>query len=394
MPSSARLPASIIEFDLLCLLARPTPDLGRAAALLGGRLDFARLFLLAEKHGVRPQLVDGLYRVSWENVPAEVRAAFEDFRWLHGVRALVLSEALLDMSEAFTDAGLRFATFKGPALALALYGDVSRREYTDVDIIVAPEQIDQAERLLLALGYHADSGDPVFRHAFLDYLRQYAFVHPGKNATVDLHWDFTGTHVPFPLTPSDVWRDLDSLAIGGRTVPTVSGENLALLLAGHGTKEAWRCLGWICDFAMLIERHPDLDWSRVLERARSLRCGDTVLLGCAMARKLLDTPVPPALVGSLERSRRVRDLADLLTRHLGEGRSEASVQENFSDFYLCENWFDRLKGAVRLSFTRTTGDYEALKLPPALWPLYHVTRPFRVGAKVLAAVARAAGGPS
>ena len=394
MSASARRVPHNIEFDLLRLLARPVPELGQARELVWRGLDFARLFLLAEKHGVRPQLVDGLYRMSWENVPAEARAAFEDFRWLHGVRALVLSEALLDMSEAFTDAGLRFATFKGPALALALYGDVSRREYTDVDIIVAPEQIDQAERLLLTLGYHADSGDPAFRHAFLDYLRQYAFVHPGKNATVDLHWDFTGTHVPFPLTPSDVWRDLDSLAIGGRTVPTVSGENLALLLAGHGTKEAWRCLGWVCDFAMLIERLPDLDWSRVLERARGRACGDTVLLGCAMARKLLDTPVPPALAGALERSRRVRDLAELLTRHLGQSPPEATVQENFSDFYLCESWFDRLKGALRLSFTRTTGDYEALKLPPALWPLYHVTRPFRVGAKVLAAVARAAGGPS
>lgn len=208
-------------------------------------------------------------------------------------------------------------------------------------------------------------------------MRQYAFVHPEANATVDLHWDFTGTHVPFPLTSSDVWRDLDSLAIGGRTVPTVSGENLALLLAGHGTKEAWRCLGWVCDFAILIERHPDLDWSGILERARPLRCGDTVLLGCALARKLLDTPVPLALVEALERRQRVRDLAELLTRHLAEGCAEATVQENFLDFYLCENWFGRLKGALRLSVTRTMGDYKALKLPPALWPLYHVTRPLR-----------------
>ena len=34
-----------------------------------------------------------------------------------------------------------------------------------------------------------------------------------------------------------------------------SRNEMALFLAGHGTKEGWRCLGWVGDFAMFIEKH-------------------------------------------------------------------------------------------------------------------------------------------
>ncbi|MDI1264832.1 MAG: nucleotidyltransferase family protein, partial [bacterium] len=260
MSNSDKLPEVSVEFELLCLVARPRPDLGRALQLLRAGLDFPELIQLAGAHAVRPQLIGSLARLSWETVPAAARAALVTYHRFHCSRALSLSVELCRVAAAFAEKGLQFATFKGPALAVALYGDMSRREYTDIDILVPEEQIGDAERLLGALGYRGDGGDRAFRRTFLGYLRQCAFVHPGIDAVIDLHWAFSGIHVPFPLTPAEVWADLDQVSIGHRALPTVSGANLALLLAGHGTKEAWRCLGWVEDFALLLDRHTDLDW--------------------------------------------------------------------------------------------------------------------------------------
>lgn len=380
-----------IEFHFLCLVARSEPELGRAQHILRAGIDFPKLFQIAEYHGVRPQLVEALHRLSWENVPAATRTLFENFRRFHGTRALFVSGELCRLAEMFSKAGLRFATFKGPALATVLYGDVSSREYVDLDIIVSEQQVDDAERLLGSLGYDAVGGTRAFRQAFLAHLRQYAFMHPGNDLAIDLHWSFTGTHVPFPLTPAEVWQDLDNISIGGREIPTVSGENLALLLAGHGTKEAWRCLGWICDFATLIDRFPGLDWRHVHGRASARRCGDTILLGCAMAQELLATPAPRALLGLLEENRRVRSIVARLTRSLTEGLPDRAGLENFSDLHLCERRIDKVRGAMKLALSRSSGDYEAMKLPPALWSIYYVTRPFRLGAKALAALGRHAG---
>ncbi len=377
-----------VEFAFLCLIARPEPDLDRSRQILRAGINFPELFRLAEYHGVRPKLVESFHRLSWENVPAATRILFESFLRFHGARALFVSEELMRLSEVFSKAGLRFATFKGPALAVILHGDVARREYVDLDIIVPEQQIDDAERLLGSLGYAADGGTRAFRRTFLAHLRQYAFIHPHGDLAIDLHWSFTGTHVPFPLTSAEVWQDLGHVSIGNRVIPTVSTESLALLLAGHGTKEAWRCLGWVCDFATLVDRYPDLDWRRIHERATRQRCGDTVLLGCAMAWELLATPVPHALLNLLEGNLRVRALVARLTRSMMEGLPDSSGQENFSDLHLCERPIDKLKGALKLALIPTAGDYDAMKLPSALWPIYYVTRPFRLGAKALVALGR------
>lgn len=388
LPVSAVPPTGSVEFRLLFLVARPHPDLAGVRRILSTGVDFAELVRLAEYHAVRPQLVESLYRISWESVPAATRRSLENFRRSHGVRALFVSHRLCRLSEAFAKAGLRFAAFKGPTLAALLHGDVSRREYVDLDVIVPGQQIDDAERLLGTLGYRAADGSRAYRQAFLAHLRQYAFIDPDSNLAVDLHWSFTGTHVPFPLTPDALWPDLDTVFIGNRAVPTPSLENLALLLAGHGTKEAWRCLGWICDFATLIDRYPDLDWLAVHERAKANRCGDTILLGCAMAEELAGTPVPRPLLGALEKSSRVRMLARRLAGDLREGLPDSPEGENFSDFHLCERQIDRIVGALRLAFIRTSGDYDAMRLPQVLWPAYYATRPFRLAAKAMMALGR------
>lgn len=388
LPVSASPCTGSAEFELLCRVARPRPDLGRARKILSAGVDFAELFSLAEYHGVRPQLVESLYRMSWEAVPAATRSSFENFRRIHGARALFVSHELCRLSEAFDRAGIRYATFKGPTLAALLHGDVSRREYVDIDIIVPGQQMEDAERMLGEFGYRAADGPRAYRQAFLAHLRQYAFVHPDSNLAVDLHWNFSGTHVPFPLTPEALWQDLDTVTIGNRAVTTPSRENLALLLAGHGTKEAWRSLGWICDFATLIDRYPDLDWLAIHERAAANRCGDTVLLGCAMAEELAGTLVPRPLLGALEKSSRVRMLARRLAGDLREGLPDSPEGENFSDFHLCERPIDRIVGALRLAFIRTSGDYDAMRLPQVLWPAYYATRPFRLAAKAMMALGR------
>lgn len=383
---SPHTPARSVEFDLLCLTVRPKPDLGRALQILQDGIDFTNLFDAAANHGVRPQLIRSLAELSWATVPAARRSALEAFLRRHSARMLFLSDELGRIAGALAKEGIPFAAFKGAALATALYGDLSRREYNDIDIIVPEQRMDDAERMITSFGYRGAQGDRAFRRAFLINQRQYAFHRADREVAIDLHWAFSGAHLPFPLTPDDVWSDLDRVLIGDREIPTVSKENLALLLAGHGTKEVWRSLSWVCDFAMLLDQQPDLDWFAIHRRAKAHGCGNAVLLAGAMAEELLETSLPPALGQLIDGSAHVAALAGRLSRRLREGLPEAEMERNFSDFHLCDKRIDRLKGAIRLAVTRTSGDYEAIRLPPALWPAYYVTRPFRLAAKALAAL--------
>lgn len=372
------------EFDLLCLTARPQPDLARVRDLLRKGIDHPLLARLAEGHGVRPQLFQSLSDLSWEAVPEAERDSLERFRQRHLVRTLTLSGELHRLATAFEGKAIPFVAFKGPALAIALYGDLARREYNDIDVLVPEPRLDDAEDVLAALGYLSGQGDRAFRRAFLAHLRQHAFARADGDAAIDLHWALSGPHVPFPLKTADVWNDLRRISIGDRDIPTIAGANLALLLAGHGTKEVWKLLKWVSDFALMIDRHRDLDWSEIHRRALRQGCGDAILLGCAMTRELLDVAVPGALAGLLAQSDRVHSRALSLAEHMRAGHLPSPQGENFSDLGLCDRRLDRIKGTLRLAFTPTPGDYAALKLPPALWGAYYATRPFRLAFKAIA----------
>ncbi len=371
------------SFDLLCAIARPKPDPERALALLRSGVDWPELLRLAATHALRPHLIKALRDLDWDAVPPDAKAALDAFRLLHLTRVLFLTDELCRIADAFTREGLPFATFKGIALAALHHGNQSLREFDDIDLIVPKPRIAEAERLLRSLGYGSADGEEAFRGAFFAYQRQYAFVRTRPDASVDLHWAFTSAHLPFPLDPAEIWTDLQPVSIGGRAIPTLSGANLALLLAGHGTKERWKRLGWICDFATCLDRNPDLDWSAIFQRAHRRGCGNAVLFACAMAEAMLGVATPPVLAILLQRSDRVRALTRSTSRHLTEDLAVPGRQHDLADLDLCDAWSRKAGVVLGMAVTRTEGDYEAMKLPPALWRLYHLTRPFRLAAKIL-----------
>lgn len=376
------------EFDLLCSAARPVPDLSRIRRSLADGIDGELLVLLAAQHGVRSNLLRCLADLSWVSTPPVVRKKLESFRHYHLQRTLSVTQELVTVAAALTDAGIPYATFKGPMLALQLYGDLALREYSDLDLIVPEREMERAEQVLAGRGYRNAQGDRAFRQAFLRHQRQYALVREGFDAAIDLHWDFTVDPLPFPLRPAEIWSRLAFVSIGGRSVPTLAGEELALLLAGHGTKEGWRNLGWVCDFAMLAERVPDLDWSRIHERARRNRTGNAILLAFAIAHLLLETPLPPPLADLVEHDPGLVARAEGLVTRLRSAPPEEVVHAPLEDLLLCDHASDRVRTAIKLTLAPTPGDYEALPLPPALWPLYRLTRPIRL---IAAFVGRAAG---
>jgi hypothetical protein len=378
------VPAGGAEFELLCRIAQPRPDLAQIHELLRRGVDFPRLVQLADDHGLQPSLIQCLGDLSWDAVPEDTRASLETAQRRHLVRMLTLVDEFQRIAALLSDNAITFATFKGPTLAMLLYGGLARRDYADIDLLVPQAEVDAAEKLLASLGYGSTQGDRAFRRAFLASQRQYALEHADGPGAVDLHWGLCGAHLPFPLTPADVWRDLVPVSIGGRSFPGIVGVNLALLLAGHGTKESWRLLKWVADFGRMIDRHRDLDWPDVHRRAATRGCGDAVLLACAISQELLAVPVPRELAGHIAGSDRVRRLAAALADRMRRAPPTPQPTDSFADLDLCDGRIGRMKAAVRLALTPTAGDYHALPMPRVLWPAYYVTRPFRLAVKGLA----------
>jgi len=375
------------EFEFLCCLVRPQPDRRRALELAQQGLDWASVARLAAAHGVRPHLRNALYDCVRADEFSGLEQTLEIFQRGHIARNLHIAGELLRVANMFSQLGIAFATFKGVALAVSLYGDISRREFNDIDIIVRATDIEAAESALETCGYRPARGDSrEWREAFLGYQGQYMFVSANSVLAIDLHWDFAQRGFPFPLLARDIWSTLDNAPIAGRAIPTFGSETMAIYLAGHGAKESWKSLGWVCDFAEFYhQRRSDIDWID-LSRRQDRNGRRQLLLGLLLAKELLGVPVHDELLKHADRDSRTQALLELAVQRISNLLDAKSPRPEMqlTDFEMYETRIDRLRLLWRLVSTRTTGDYEAMPLPRSLWRLYHLIRSFRLAIKILA----------
>jgi putative nucleotidyltransferase-like protein len=298
----------------------------------------------------------------------------------HAYRSLRLARELLALLDLFERHKVQAIPFKGPVLAVQLYGDLAARYYEDLDILVRERQFDQALALLYARGY--EPSPELRRSPLARWLRLEGQCHLVRDAVrVELHFALGSFGFPVPLDFDALWSHLEPVRLGGRIVRTMSREDLALYLAAHGAKHAWERLEWIGDFAQLVRSSPDFDWLRIAARARAHGQERMLLLALRLASDLLGVPPPQALAARVDRDRRVRALASDVRRRLSDAsRPFADQPRPVRWFHLrvMERLRDRVRYAGHVLFTPGPAEWAMLPLPGRLDWLSYVLRPMRI----------------
>ncbi len=373
----AGIPAEVrLLLDCLSPQAGPPCQPERPAA----SFDWERLLRLGEQHGLLP-LLDRYLEGSGIEVPEAVRLHLHRRARATAYRNLALTAELLRLLARLEAAGVVAAPFKGPVLAVSAYGDLGRRDFLDLDLLVRPPGIAAAERVLEAEGYRPEFAlDPARGAELVATDCERAFVHPTRGAVVDLHWGFSHIHFRFPLRVDAVWTRLATATLGGRQVPTLGPEDTLLLLCAHGTKHLWARLIWVGDVAHTVAARPDLDWATLLGRARGLGCERMLLLGLHLARELTSAELPAAVQARIAGESAVRGLGDRVLAWLV--RDELGTLEPFAGgrFHLDsrERWRDRLAYALRFATAPTVTERFVDGPPAALGFLLPVIRPIRL----------------
>jgi len=219
---------------------------------------------------------------------------------------------LLRVTDALESDGIPVIPFKGPALALWGYGDVSLRRFGDLDMLVPYERVGDARQCLeSALGYASHktfaNGEA---QAFVDTGMGWEFVHEKLGSVVELHWSFFFKIYPFALQPADVWARHTPRPVGGREVRSFDTIDMLLYLCYHGLKHRFASLKWSVDVREWVRAHPSLDWDLAFARAEDIQCLRAVHVALLLAHDLLDL--------SLDREVLRRARADRQAQHLVE----------------------------------------------------------------------------
>jgi hypothetical protein len=208
--------------------------------------------------------------------------------------------------------GIPALPLKGPALAVAVYGDSCLRQFGDLDILIPEVHIKEAVKLLASQGFepHHDVTWTEKENAPTNCEKDLALVGKGGLVYIELHWRLSGRNFIYPIDLSQIWKNPHSMSFAGIRILTLPPEELLIYLCMHGSKHSWERLQWIADISELIRTYRDLDWRVVFGRARELGCTRALNLGLFLASDLVGADLPPPILKRVVTDTIVRHLAD------------------------------------------------------------------------------------
>ena len=354
-------------------------------SLIRQGIDWSYLLQIAAHHGVLPLLYKSLNTTCRDTIPEqildELRRLFRD----NAVRNLFLTETLIKLLKQLAAHEIPAIPFKGPVLASSLHGDISLRQFGDLDILVRKQDVPAARRFLVSQGYYPEL-DLNDRQERTHIKSHYAlsFSSEDRSILIDLHWGITAPNLFRVPDLGSRWECLDLESILGRKVRTFSREDLLLVLCVHGTKHGWAFLSWICDIAFITEGHNGIDWDRVFNQARSHGSERMLLLGLFLANELLGTALPKEASERLCARDDIAGFANQVYRILFRYFDVSASSFDGCMFFL--RAMDRFKDRLRhccLKLVPTPSEWTLLPLPAYLSPIYYVIRPIRLLGKYL-----------
>jgi hypothetical protein len=296
------------------------------------------------------------------------------------------------IEEAFAKEGINPLIIKGPASSLQLYGNPITREYTDIDLVIAPNQFYQALKIMESIGYCEKSGlsylpdsrDLSKEYFLVQKIHHLVFTSSQSPFRIELHNAFfSGVNNSKYTTERVIGRGV-KLVYQGVTYHAPSIIDHVLLLIIHGSKHAWSQLHWLIDIVAVLSIEDDSLHYDICNGIEDLGLQKHTALMIALIKDLFSIEIPqPYIKFSMCFQNDIKKQLDIAINKLTSmSVSNPSIWDiiSFSWFYLLPlagTRKEKLKILIN-PFLISPQDSRKLKLPKSMMWIHLILRPFFV----------------
>ncbi len=314
---------------LLCRIPIRVESTRLIRALLKRSLEWEAVFSIAQAWEVEPVVFMNLRSLGGEALSGEIHRQLAIRE--QASRALALGATLraLELIRQVESPVRRVLLLKGPALAVAGYGDPSLRTSADIDLLVRRADLASAGDKLVAIGYKRDY--PLIDERML-IKNQHALEFSRPGSKVELHWTLLSRHLHLNIDVDELWTSKQAIELGGVTIEAIAAQHLFFYICAHGAKHEWARLRWICDIAQFGERLSHGEVESVLTLATRLHAKRLVLLALVLARDIAGADISRFDIGSLGEEKHVQAAVSHVRQGLGlEAQSFVGVSRIVRD---------------------------------------------------------------
>ena len=217
--------------------------------------------------------------------------------------SLYLSEVFLDIVEYLRIAGVDVIALKGPVLAFALFEDVGKRYFGDLDFLVSDEDLTKVISVLANHGFRqsypkAELTEKQKKYYF-KWKKDIGLVNGGKRIFLELH---TGIYYHELVTLEKehlFFEDTIEETLAGTDVRCMNRDNTFLYLTFHGSLHMYCRLFWLRDVAEALKRW-ELNHAKILNNAYELGIERLLGLSLELSRDFFGAEIPREYKNLLE----------------------------------------------------------------------------------------------
>ncbi len=316
---------------------------------------------LANANGVLPLVYQSLHAIG-----TDMPDFFRDAALECAASARQLATDLEVLLDGLGEQGIEVLPLKGPALALALYGDATLRSSDDLDLLVRRDDFPRAEAFLLRQGFLA-----------LGALSEHDRRFLRGDLLVELHFELASPRY-FPFRIDGIWSRSRPVDFRGRPARAMSKEDLVLYLCCHGLKHGFSRLIWILDVARALRGWQHRDYESLMLLAQRQDLEPWLLIGCEVVRAMFPQQLPEAMDAVIASSPKAAQRARYAVARLFSEDTQVVVND-YRSLYLQAEPSTLKQWRYRLRYLAPTyTDYQWARRHRINPGLMVIARPFRL----------------
>ncbi len=214
-------------------------------------------------------------------------------------RSLMLHDYYKNVATAFNANGVEFIALKGIYLSEWLYGDVGLRQFSDIDLLVKPQDAEKALSVLRSLGYKSFDGIESEEIGGQKDLMHYK-PRILNDVSVEIHINVQHSKESYLMPIEELWANAVKTKIDGIDARVLSFYDQFIHLCVHLDKHVKMGHVQFTSFAditnIISVYENEFDWQQLLEKSRRYNCEAIVFKYVVLVHKYFNAPIPTVIL--------------------------------------------------------------------------------------------------
>ncbi|MFT6809774.1 MAG: hypothetical protein ACJA01_003012 [Saprospiraceae bacterium] len=250
------------------------------------------------------------------------------------IECLAKSGELIEVLSCIQDQGITAIPYKGAVQSVLLFGDVSTRTYSDMDILIHLTDLETVCSLMVKRGYIFEKNiswwyKPFFKYISCEYNMDLYSQDGIRKFHLEPHWQVGIRRFQMNIKLSELSPLISKGKFFAKEFNMFSTEGLFVsTVLAHSNRENWQKLKDVYDIHAFLSLYGSaMDWKLIYAIASKSKFSNLITFAIYYSHELLRSPIPQYVQKHISKPRSIdKQIVKtiLLNQRLGNGSAQRS----------------------------------------------------------------------